>query len=244
MATKSGRTSGARTLIVRLTIGSFSLAALMGVVALLSGGAFGETEGKILMTTLLVGVASVLVLCYLATAGAWFQPVGLVGGVVLVAPVVAALVMLWADWEGDPPLAVVRTFGVGGILAGTLAQASLLLVLVRDRAGAVRHLLSVTLALAAVLAGLTSALVLGLEPDDDVYPRIVGVVAILDVLGTVVVSALTRFGPTSAPHGTTVAVPADLAARLDARAEVAGRTRDEIVTEALERYLATPLVRD
>jgi hypothetical protein len=243
MATTPSRTVGARTIIVRLTIGSFSLAALMGVLALLSGGAFGETEGKVLLTTLLVGVASVLVLCYLATSGTWFQPVGVAGGIVLVAPVVAALVMIWSEWEGDPPLAVVRTFGVGAIAAGTLAQASLLLALVRDRAGKVRHLLSLTLALAGVLAGLTSALVLGFEPDTSAYPRLVGVVAILDVLGTVVVAALTRFDSTSAPHATTVTVPAGLLARLDARAAETCRTRDEVVADAVERYLATPQAR-
>ena len=62
-------TAPIRRWIVRLTIGSFSVAALMGIVALLGGGEFGETEGRILLTTLLVGVVSIAVLCYLATAG-------------------------------------------------------------------------------------------------------------------------------------------------------------------------------
>ena len=59
-------TAPIRTAIVRITIGAFSLAALIGVMALLGGGAFGAIEGRILLTTLLVGVASMAVLCYLA----------------------------------------------------------------------------------------------------------------------------------------------------------------------------------
>lgn len=226
-----------RTAIVRVTIGSFSLAALMGIIALLSGGTFGETEGKILLSTLLVGVGSVLVLCYLASAGTTFQPVGVVGGVVVSVALTAALFMIWGSFEGDPPEVVIKTFGVGAILAATLAQASLLLALALRRPRLVRRLLTGTLALAAVLAGLTSALVLGLEPHGP-YFRLLGVVAILDVLGTVLVATLSRFG---AGGGTgersTVTIPAELAARLDAYAGRTGRVRDEVAADAVERYL-------
>ena len=69
------------------------------MIALIGGGAFGATEGRVLLTTLLVGVASVAVLCYLATAGTPYQWVGVVGGVVLVAPVVTALFMIWHDFD-------------------------------------------------------------------------------------------------------------------------------------------------
>ena len=72
-------TAPVRRLVVFLTIGSFSIAALMGVIALLGGGSFGEREGQVLMTTLIVGTTSVAMLCYLATSGTRFQVVGASG---------------------------------------------------------------------------------------------------------------------------------------------------------------------
>jgi len=225
--------SGARTQIVRLTVGSFSVAALLGVVALLSGGTFGRTEGRILLTTLLVGVASVAVLCYLATAGTPAQAVGVAGGVVVVVPVVTALVQVWADLGPDASDAVGRTFGVGTTVAATLAQASLLLALgLRARPG-VRRLLGATLALAAVLAVALSVIIVAQDDPPSVVLRGLGVVAILDVLGTVVVSALGRFGPH--PGAASVPVPADLVVRVDARRGT--RSREEVVQEAIEGWL-------
>ena len=225
--------SSVRTQIVRLTIGSFSAAALLGVVALLSGGAFGRTESRVLLTTLLVGIASVAVLCYLATAGTPAQVVGVAGGVVLVVPVVAALVQIWSDLGPDASDLVGRTFGVGTIMAATLAQASLLLALGgRSRPG-VRALLSATLALAAVLAVALSVLIVAQDDPPSVVLRGLGVVAILDVLGTVVVSALSRFGPQ--PGAASLALPADLVARVDAHRGT--RSREEVAREAIEAWL-------
>lgn len=227
-----------RTLIVRVTIGAFSLAALLGIVALVGGRAFGSVEGRILLTTLLVGVVSVLVLCYLLTAGTRYQPVGVVGGAIVVVPLVTALFLVWYDYETDPPDALGRTFGVGAVAAVTLAQASLLLAIGAAAGPVVRRILLATLALAAILAVQVSALVLGLEPHGD-YLRLLGVVAILDVLGTVVVAALTRFGAGTRPPPSvaTVLLPADVAARARERALVTGQSVEEVVTAALDAYL-------
>ena len=54
-----------RRIIVALTIGSFSIAALMGIGALLGAGDFGTTEWRILGTTVLMGCSSIVVLTYL-----------------------------------------------------------------------------------------------------------------------------------------------------------------------------------
>jgi hypothetical protein len=234
--------------IVRVIIGSFSLAALMGIVALLRGGDFGPTQTRVLLTTLLVGVVSIAVLCYLATAGRPSQPVGVAGGAVVLVPLATALLMIWGDVEEGPSEAVIRTFGVGAIVAATLAQASLLLVLVERHRGGIRHLLAATLALAAVLAGMTSALVVGYNPSDNsYYLRILGVVAILDVLGTVVVAALARFGSRSVPGDEVdggralgaggIQLPDDLAQAVADLADASGRSRDEVVEAAVREYL-------
>lgn len=244
MATPS--TAPVRRWIVRTTIGSFSLAALMGIIALLGAGEFGEFEGRVLFTTLLVGIVSIAVLCYLATAGRRSQPVGVAGGVVVLVPLVSALLLIWgADLLDGPGEGLLRTFGVGAIVAATLAQASLLLALGDAARASVRRLLAATLALATLLAVLGSLLVLGLAPDD-LYYRVLGVVAILDVLGTVVVAALVKFGPsgtsgaTAGPAtGPAAALPAQLRERVDAYATAHDLGSDEVVVRAVQAFLPT-----
>lgn len=231
-------TAPIRKVIVRITIGSFSLAALLGIVALLSGGAFGETETRILLTTLLVGVVSIAVLCYLATAGRRSQPLGVAGGAVVLVPLVTALLMIWGDVRSGPDETVLKIFGVGAIVAATVAQACLLLALADRALPTVRRLLAGTLVLAAALAVMTSLLVIGYDPGEDWFFRLLGVVAILDVLGTVVAAALMKFGAgSSAQLDGEVKLPHDLAARLNSYAISSARDREAVVAEAVERYL-------
>lgn len=234
-------TAPVRRWIVRITIGSFSVAALMGIAALLGGGDFGETEGRILLTTLLVGVVSIAVLCYLATAGRPSQPVGVAGGGLVLVPFVTGLVMIWGDLQNGPGEGLLRTFGVGAVVAATLAQVCLLLALGEKAGPLARRLLLGTIALAALVAVLTSVLVLGYNPDGDGFYRALGVVAILDVLGTVVGAALMKFGPGGSSDDDRVGasdLPPDLEARLARHAATTGQPRDEVVARAVDRYLS------
>ena len=241
--TVTSTTAPIRRWIVRVTIGSFSLAALLGIVALLSGGDFGETEGRILLTTLLVGVVSIAVLCYLTTAGRRSQPVGVAGGVTVLVPLVTGLLLIWGDSDGSND-GLVKTFAIGGIVAATLAQVCLLLAPDGRGSSLARRMLTATIGLAALLAVLTSLLVLGVHPGDDGFYRGVGVVAILDVLGTVVGAALLKFGPgANSDHvtgGPTLVLPPDVAAALAERAAATGRSRDEVAAEILRTHL-TPV---
>jgi hypothetical protein len=226
-----------RTLIVRVTIVSFSVAALLGVMALLSGGTFGSNEARILLTTLLVGVVSVHVLCYLATAEGVYRPVGVAGGAAVLVPLVAGLSMIWADWWNEVPIALGRTFGVGSVVAVSLAQACLLFVVATGRGPLVRGLLAGTLVVATVLGGLVSALILGFEPQGSAYARLVGVVAIFDVLGTVVVAALAKFGgPGRENEAVRMVVPPDLAALVTARADALGQRPEDYLRDVLEHH--------
>jgi hypothetical protein len=229
-----------RKAIVRVTIASFSIAALMGIIALLGGGDFGETEGRILLTTLLVGVVSIAVLCYLATAGRRSQPVGIVGGVVVLVPLITALIMIWGDAQRGPNETILKIFGVGAIVAATIAQASLLLALAERARPLVQRILAGTLLLAAVLAVMTSLLVTGYDPGEDWYYRVLGVVAILDVLGTVVAAALMKFGVGDSYRTEgDVSLSRELSERVATYAVQAGRSRDDVVAEAVERFLET-----
>lgn len=227
-----------RKVVVRLTIGSFSVAALLGIAALLAGGRFGETEAKVLLTTLLVGVVSIAVLCYLATAGKRFQAVGVAGGVTVLVPLATALLMIWGRGLADEPV-VFKTFAVGAIAAASLAQASLLLALCERGRRLIRRLLAATLVFAGLVAVMTAVLVLA-DGDNfpDWYLRLLGVVAILDVLGTVTVAALVKFGPSEAsPEAATLTLPPALTTRLAEAAASEGRSPSDLAAEAIERYL-------
>lgn len=225
-----------RRAVVWVTLGSFGIAALMGIAALLSGGAFGEREGQVLLTTLVVGCTSVAMLCYLATGATRFQWVGVVGGVVVLVPALVALLLVWNGdaWEGET---IFQVFGVGLVAAATVAQLSLLLGVAGDR----RRLHAVlwpTVVLAVAVAVVVSGMIIG-EPGSDGVLRLLGVMAILDVLGTVTTLALAIFGNRAADEpGVPVRLPAGLHARLDLVARESGRPRDQIVAQAVEEWLS------
>lgn len=225
-----------RRLVVNGVIGSFSLAALIGIVALLGGGNFGETEGRILLTTLIVGLQSVAALCYLSLAGHRLAVVGVVGGAASVAASVLALVLTWGtDSDG-----AWRTFGVVVTVAASLAQAALLLALAaRERIG---PLLAATLAAIAVVAALVLIPILDVGDPGSGFARTLGVVAILDVLGTVLVSAQALFGRKRdfGPQPTDIE-PRLLSTALEVRVREAARERGtspaQLISDALDNYL-------
>ena len=229
-------TAPVRRIVVWLTIGSFNIAALMGIIALLSGGAFGEREGQVLTTTLVVGVTSVAMLCYLATAGTRFQAVGVVGGIVVLVPATQALLLVWdeSSWDFD---AFFKVFSTGLTVAATLAQLALLLGVAGDRRR-LRWVLWPTVALAVGVAGVVTTTIFT-EADSEVILRTLGVMAILDVLGTLTTLALAIFGTrTPDEAGARVRIPTRLEAPLAAEAAGSGRSRDDVVAEALDAWFA------
>lgn len=235
-------TSRFRRVAATLTIGSFSLAALMGIAALLGGGNFGEGEARVLLTTVIVGCTSICVLCYLATAGTRWSAVGALGGFVVLLPAVTSLWLVWSDWNGDDD-GLLRGFGVGVVLALTLAQICLLLAAAGDRESR-WLLLGATVVLAIVVAAIVSGLVLSAIDADGVW-RLLGVVAILDVLGTLVTIALAKFSGRQEPAAagydgrTRISLAAHQAQAIGDLAARTGRSRDDLVAEAIDRYLAT-----
>ncbi|MFL6171911.1 MAG: hypothetical protein ACJ716_03360 [Marmoricola sp.] len=231
-------TTNFRRVAATLTIGSFSLAALMGIVALLGAGDFGETEGRVLLTTLIVGSASVNLLCYLATAGTRFATAGAGGALLLVLPMATSLHLVWQDWDHIPE-GELKAFGVGVVAAVTLAQICLLLALAGDRES-LRLVLWGTVALAGVVAVIVSGMILGGIDADEVW-RVLGTSAILDVLGTLVTIALAKFGnhgaqPAQIGH-LRVALTNDQSLELETLARSTGRSADSLVAEAVNGYL-------
>lgn len=223
-----------RRIVLFVTIGCFSVAAFLGVLALLGGGDFGESEGRILLTTLLVGVTSVAVLCYLGTAETPYAAVGVAGAVCALPTLWIGLALVWSDdWSEESG----QMFGVGITLSATLAQASLLLALSAAAAPYVRRLLVATLAAAAWVAIQVSLMIVDLDASDGSL-RLLGIVAILDVLGTVAVAALAKFGGAGRGSLTTLEVPADLAARVAERARATGQEPETELRSLLESAMA------
>ena len=103
-----------RRAVVAVTISSFSIAALMGIGALLGAGDFGTTEVRILLTTVVVGSGSVLTLCCLVVVGKRFETVGLLGFLVTLATTLLGLVLVWSGSE-DLVDNLLETFGVAGV---------------------------------------------------------------------------------------------------------------------------------
>lgn len=189
--------SGLRRTAVVFVIVSLSLAALLGIVTLFTGE-FGEVQAKVMLTTLLVAGFSITALCHLAVVGRAPRLVGFVGVGVSGVALLLGLVLLWRTWEtwNDVWEATLKAFVILAILAVSLAQANLLLLLAGRRHRAVRIGLIITLVCIALIVALVSPPILtnGDIPGEngDTYWRFVGVVAILDALGTIVVPVLGR----------------------------------------------------
>ena len=221
-----------RRFVTTLVIGSFSVAALLGIIALLGGGELGETEGKVLLTTVIVGVESIAVLCYLAVAGKASALVGLAGGLISLVPFGIALALTWGGYDGDAP--VWDVFGVSVTIAATMAHACLLLALDRGR---LRLLLGGTLVAMAIVAAMICNAILNGENLGDLYWRSFGVVAILDVLGTVVFAALGIFGRRTQPDDEPDLLTPALESRVVDAARSRGVSPSQLISDALDSFL-------
>ena len=235
---------------------SFSLAAVVGIIALLSGD-FGETQGRIVLTTLLLGATSITALCHLAIADRAMRIVGFVGLAASTVTLVTGLVLIWRDWGATDFDEWLKVFATAGIIAVSFAHANLLLLLAGRRRAVIRIGLMVTLVMIAVVAIM---IILPIVSEGEIpgvgneewYWRLFGVVGILDVLGTVVVPVLAIFvkdapaisvvdgadAPADAPASTghlTLTLPADVAAAIEYRAATDGVDATEAAIAALRR---------
>lgn len=239
---------------------SFSLAAIVGIIALLSGD-FGETQGRIVLTTLLLGATSITALCHLAIADRAMRIVGFVGLAASTVTLVAGLVLIWRDWNSPGFDEWLKVFATAGVIAVSFAHANLLLLLAGRRRAVIRYGLMLTLVMIATVAIMIILPIVsegdipGLE-NEEWYWRLFGVVGILDVLGTVVVPVLAIFvrdapavavadamardaAPTApAPAGhLALTLPADVTAALEQRAAADGVDSTEAALAALRRGL-------
>lgn len=224
-----------RRVAIIVIIVSLSITAVIGILTLVTGS-FGPVQEQIMLTILVIGAASVAALCDLAVLGRRVRAVGIAG---LVAAAVALVTVLILIWGGSTSVPLAKTIGLASIAAASIAHASLLLLLSERRRPAVRIGLWITVALIALLLVLLYAAILSDgQVWSDGYTKLVGTVAILDVLGTIVVPVVSLFlRDTAASASLTVTVPPALAARLGGAAQASGMSPEQFAIEAITRRL-------
>ncbi|RLV56546.1 hypothetical protein D9V41_05580 [Aeromicrobium phragmitis] len=230
-----------RRIVARLVIGAFSLAAALGIYALLSPGPFGSLQADILLTTLVVGLASLAALCHLTSAASPWWPVGAVAAAVTAIPVLMSLAMIWSDVSGSQ--AWWDVYGVSITWALTLTQLSLLGGLSSSARRRVDWLLIATAVVAVALAALITALVLSDGGFDDGVMRLLGVLAILDTLGSLTLIALRVFGGREEDQNL-VNAPLTLDPSRAARLRALAAEQDVSVEAMLDRLMAPASGRD
>ena len=169
-------------------IGSLSIAGVMAIVIVLSGN-LGETEARILGTTVSVAAFSLtgLAASLRFRQGSWTW-VGVAG---IAASALALLLTLLGIWTEPGSEALGRTLAIVIILATALAYASVML-LVTPQHRAVATALLATLAVLAGVTGMLIALALSDFDYGEWFFRVLGALAILAVLGTLVTPLLNR----------------------------------------------------
>jgi hypothetical protein len=193
--------SEARPYLVRGLLGCLCLTAAIGICALLAGS-FDATGARVLGTTWLVGLFCMFSLADLTVAETRHRAVGVAGIAAGATATGIGLVLIWTagdDW-GDGVAAELRAFGIAAIAAVALAHASLLLRLDLHGADPVAAVRAATLTVLTIVATLMAAPIvdIGLAGSDG-YWRLLGALAILDVLGTASLPVLARGDVRAAP---------------------------------------------
>ncbi|MBS3128062.1 hypothetical protein J4410_02865 [Candidatus Woesearchaeota archaeon] len=177
-----------KTFLITLIV-SLSISALIGIFVFLFGD-FGETEFRLLMTTLTIGGYSLTGLCCSVLYEKRKFSILALSGMIL--SVIGFLFTVLVIWEAIGLEDSWKTLMICIILAFSTAQ-SCLLLLVNPEKTLVKGSLSATIIFISIVALMLIKLVLN-EFDDasESYFRILGVFAILDVLGTIVTPILNK----------------------------------------------------
>lgn len=198
---RTDASSGKRLFFLGL-IASLVLTAAIAIGVLLFGE-FDETTGKILLTTALLALFSLVAL----PGGVLIDQrrhLSLAYATLVLATIAFALALgvVWRDWESDGGEALWRTLAAFAAFAGAAAQAATTTARLRpDDTPLVRRLYVASLVLGVLLAGMI-ALAAALEIDSSGYYRVLGAVAVADVLLVVVQSVARRLGgPVQATAG-------------------------------------------
>lgn len=244
---------GARRIAVWGVVVSLVITAIIGIYTIVSGE-FGETQGKVMLTTLSVAAFSVLSLCHLAVFGRDVKIVGWIGIATSGIALVLSAFLIWWSWAdymyqpSDLYMNLTKSFAITALVAVSLAHANLMLLLRSAPLRWIRIALDVALVLIAIVPTLVIPIILtdGNFPPvsfQDVYWRFFGVVLILDALATIALPVTTLIvrsqrrgaeAPAAAPTPTSKSVTVTLggvsAAWVAAQSAETGKTPEQIVS--------------
>jgi len=177
-----------KTLFLMGFIVSLCATAIVGIWIFLFG-TFGDLEGRLLFTTITIGAYSLTALCNSALFGRQrVELVGYLGIAISIAGFLYTTLVIWDffdigySWKG---------IFIFAFLAFSLAHTSLLM-LVYLRNYLVMSVLSATICSILIVAGMLIFLVVYEKDIPEVYFRVLGVFAILDVFGTIMTPILSK----------------------------------------------------
>lgn len=170
---------------------SLSISALIGIFVFLLGD-FGETEFRLLMTTLTIGGYSLTGLCCsVLYEKRKFTPLALYGMIISIIGFLYTVLVIWEAIDFDNDFTW-QALIILIVLAASTAH-SCLLLLIKSEKSLVNGALSATIIFISIVALMLIILVLNEFGDvGEFYYRLLGVFAILDVLGTIVTPILNK----------------------------------------------------
>lgn len=192
---------GIRRIAVWTVIVSLVITAAIGIYTIVSGE-FGETQGKVMLTTLAVAGFSILALCHLAVVNRDVKVFGWIGiGTSGIALGLGAT-LIWWNWDdmmyqpSDLYMNLTKAFATTALIAVSLAHANLMLLLQNAPLRWIRVALNVALVLIAIVPTLVIPVIFSdgnFPPQSfaDVYWRFFGVILILDALATIALPVTT-----------------------------------------------------
>lgn len=180
---------------LQILIAALSVSALIGIYIFLAGD-FGETEVRLLFTTLAIGGYSLAGLCcsviYKRKELKIFSIIG------MLTAVAGFTITTGAIWEILDIDDIWKTMVIFIILSAAMSHVSLLLhIRISDNIS--RYLLMGTIASITIVALMLIKSTLTDFDESEFYFRILGVFAILDVLGTIAAPVMNRIGNSKNP---------------------------------------------
>lgn len=169
-------------------ISALVISALIGIYIFLFGEGM-ELEMKVLATTLCIGIYSLLGLCNAALqTKKGMQYLSLSGIIVSLIAFIISLVAIWIETEARD---IWREAAIAFVIATMFAHVSLLL-LIKHKSSLTKYPLIITMLFIVAVGIMMINGIIGDFDQSDAYFRIMGVFAILDVLGTITIPLLNK----------------------------------------------------
>jgi hypothetical protein len=181
-----------RRVVVIFIILSVALAAGIGIVTQFVGTLI-ENQSRIFETSGLIAGLSITAICHLSIAGRNVRFMAFLGLAVSIVASVAGAALVWdyfGPWAEYQDL-VSTGFVVSGLLAISLAQTNLLLLLASRRRRVIQAFLAITLVTIGLVFGLVTAFVV---TDGQITGQFIDELYIRALLGLAILDALGSFG--------------------------------------------------